>query len=328
MLTMLNVRSWRAHAVLVLVLFGLALALGGCGANRPPVASFSATPDEGYETLVVRLDARMTRDPDGDPLVYAWHFDDGTTASVAVLDRPFSAGTHEVRLVVTDGRGSVSEASRTIEVRDVPDGFVVRHCLWTWRGQAMACDLLIPWDLYQTYRGRLRTTITAATEYGDYVSDPLDDPTLEDYAGILWNLAGGAKEAFVDLTLAFVQGVVAYRVDPTGQEWPWYPLETLTDAEGDCEDTAILFVSLLRARDVPSSLAFVDTEGDRIPDHVLVLVPVSAAWAARLDCPGDVVEIGGTLYAVAETAADGAPTPFGCDPWDLSPLDVARTWPF
>jgi len=320
------IRSARSFAQLVWAV--VLLVLAGCAANRPPLVAFTATPTEGYETLVVLLDARATRDPDGDTVFLEWRLGDGTTATVSLFEHAFEAGSHEVRLVARDDRGGVSETAQTITVRPVPEGFVVRRCAWTWRGRSLSCELLIPWDLYQMYRARLRTTIGASTAYGDYVDDPLDDPTLGDYADILWELSGGTIESFVGCTLAFVQGSVAYRPDPVGREWPWYPLETLTDAEGDCEDTAILFVSLLRARGVASSLAFVDTDDDRLPDHVLALIPVSTGWASRLACPHAVLEIGDTLYAVAETAVDDTSLELGCDPWGLRPADVVRTWPF
>jgi hypothetical protein len=98
--------------------------------------------------------------------------------------------------------------------------------------------------------------------------------------------------------------------------------------EGDCEDSAILFVSLLRARGVSSSLAFVDTNSDRLPDHVLALVPVSEPWAARLTCSASPLILDGVRYAVAETASDGLPISLGCDPWGLAPDDVFQVWPF
>jgi hypothetical protein len=142
------------------------------------------------------------------------------------------------------------------------------------------------------YRGRIRATAAESYAYGDYVVDSLDHPTIEDYAGVFWAHTDSV-EAFVDYALAFVQGAIRYRPDPTRQEWPWYPLETLMASEGDCEDSAVLFVSLLRARGVSSSLAFADTDSGRLPDHVLVLVPVSEPSAARLTCSASLLLLDG-----------------------------------
>jgi PKD repeat protein len=308
----------------LLLIFGCTGPIG----NRPPVAIMQVLPTEGYSPLSVQCTAAGSYDPDGDSLTYAWDFGDGETANGPSAQHTFIEGSYEVSLEVSDGRGGIDTETRTIVARAVPEGMIARHYTWEYAGKRQDWALLIPWDLYQTYRARIRNTIAGAYAYGDYVADPLDDPTLEDYATALWNRVDGNRDAFVECALAFVQGAITYRADPPTQEWPLYPLETLFDGVGDCEDTSILLVSLLRARGVSSSLAFVDTDDDGIPDHVLVLVPVTTVQAAHLSCQGQLLLIGGIRYAVAETAVEGAYLPLGCDPWGLSPGDVAQRWSF
>ncbi len=324
-------RVYRQFQIAFLLALAAAAApLAGClgpAANRAPVASFVALPPSGYEPLEIQFDARASRDPDSDRLTYAWAFGDGGTARGSVVEHTFFEGTYTVALEVSDGRGGFSTATETVSAQAVPAGYVPRTFTWTSAGVARAETLLIPWDLYQMYKGRIRNTAAESYAYGDYVSDPLDDPTLEDYASVLWAMAGSVEE-FVDEALAFAQGAIRYRADPVLQEWPWYPLETLVAGEGDCEDSAILFVSLLRARLVSSSLAFVDTDSDRLPDHILALVPVTPAWKALLSCQTELLSLGGVLYAVAETADSGSPIPLGCDPWNLSPEDIYEVWRF
>lgn len=330
--TQRTIRSMRAKRLFPIGFFAALAAMGlaGCfgpGSNRAPTASFTASPASGYAPLVVQLDARASSDPDGDALTYEWTFDGTDAASGAVVARSFPLGTHSIELEVGDGRGGIDIETASVSALAVPEGYVPRSFSWTTRGTARACTLLIPWNLYQMYKGRIRNSAAESYAYGDYVADPLDDPTVEDYASILWAESGSVEE-FVDNALAFVQGAIRYRPDPTRQEWPWYPLETLVAGEGDCEDTTILFVSLLRARAVSSSIAFVDTNADLLPDHVLALVPVTPAWASRLTCSAPLLVLGGVTYAVAETASDGAPIPLGCDPWDLVPRNVYQTWSF
>jgi hypothetical protein len=310
---------------LLAVLVGLEACLGP-SANHSPVAFFVASPESGYAPLTVELDARASHDPDGDPLTYAWTVDGAETASGAVVVQEFDAGTHTVELQVADNHGAIDVRTRMVAAEQVPAGYVPRRFSWTARDVTRSCTLLIPWDLYQMYKARIRNTAAETYAYGDYVVDPLDDPTLRDYADVLWAQTDDT-ESFVANALAFVQTAIRYRPDPLPQDWPWYPLETLVAGEGDCEDTAILFVSLLRARSVPSSLAFADTNHDRIPDHVLALVPVSGAWASRLTCSAPLLVLDGIAYAVAETAGDGPPIPLGCDPWSLAPDDVYHVWP-
>jgi transglutaminase-like putative cysteine protease len=190
--------------------------------------------------------------------------------------------------------------------------------------------MLIPYSLYQTYKSRRRILYGDAYDYGAYVSDPLDDPTLQDYAAVLWERGGKTKEGFIFEALAFVQGAIAYQADPPGVEYPLYPIETLTDGHGDCEDTAILYVSLLDVMNVTCKLAFVDTGVDGIPDHVLAFVALPNRLVPTLDCgeAATVFEWDGLQYALAETAVDGGAYPLGCDPWGIDESDIAQVWSF
>ena len=317
----------------VLILALATLLLGGCfapGTNRPPVAELSVSQREGYEPLEITLSANGSYDPDGDALRYEWDFGDGQTAAGHTVAHSFSQGTYTVTLRILDSQNAEGTATAIVTAREVPEGFVVCHYEWVDEGQEQVWDQLVSWTLYQTYRARLRSPFVDNYDYPAYVIDPLDDPTLADFATVLWNRSGGGYESFVERALAFVQGAIEYRIDDPGMEWPLYPIETLVDKVGDCEDTAIVFVSLLRARGYPSRLAHVDTDGDRSPDHVLALVPVTESYASQLVCGGGtstgLLMIDDQLYAVAETAVRTGQIPLGCDPWGLSVEDVIQSW--
>jgi len=326
----------RTRTLAFLVLGSLfVILLGGCRnpmTNRLPVAEFSALPREGYAPLIVLLDASGTFDPDGDAMIYEWTFEGGETATGRTVVHTFVEGTHTITLRATDTRGGVGTATDTITARAVPDGYVAHHYEWVHKGEAQQWDVLLPYNLYQTYRGRLRTPFVDNYDYPAYVIDPLDDPTLEELADVLWNRAAGVAEVFVEWALSFVQGAIAYALDPLDKEWPLYPIETLYDGAGDCEDTAILLVSFLRAKGVSSRLATADTDDDGTPDHVLVLVQVSENTAASLTCSGGealtVLELDGNLFAVAETAVAVGTLGLGCDPWSLTVEDVIESWAF
>lgn len=304
-----------------------ALALSSCSllrANRAPIAAFTVSPDEGYRPFEVAFDASGSIDPDRDALTYAWSFGDGANGSGVKTTHTYeNAGSYDVVLRIADPGGLEDAAMTTIDAVDVPEGHVVLRFAWTWEGEDQRLDFVVPWDLYQKYRGRLRTPFVDNYDYGAFVEDPLDDPTLEDLADILWTRAGGDGIAYAEYTLGFVQGGIAYLADPPDVEWPLYPLETLVDGEGDCEDAAILYVSLLKARGVSCQLAFVDTDDDGSPDHVLALVEVTGPVTE----PGATVfELDGTLYAVAETASGYLA--LGLDPWGLEVDDLIDLWPF
>lgn len=98
-------------------------------------------------------------------------------------------------------------------------------------------------------------------------------------------------------TLAFVQQTIRYTDDlspQTGQlvEYPKYPLETLVEKKGDCEDQAILAAALLTALGYPVALLI-------LPIHVALGV------AGFEDKPGSRVihPATGTRYLYAETTA-------------------------
>ena len=85
--------------------------------QRPPTASFSATPVVGLPPQAVVFNASGSSDPDGDPLSYHWDFGDGTTAADSQVSKTFEQeGHYVVRLRVSDGRGGTDLATRVIHV--------------------------------------------------------------------------------------------------------------------------------------------------------------------------------------------------------------------
>ncbi len=327
LVVMMRGRSSRTIACLSALALAI-LVLSSCALlqpNRAPTAAFTAIPDEGYESLDVVFDASAAIDPDGDALTYAWTFGDGTTGTGVQATHTYAnAGAYDVVLRVTDPEGLDDAAIATVEVLEVPEGSILRRYAWTWDGAGQRLDALLPWSLYQTYRGQLRIPFIDNYDYGAFVDDPRDDPTLEDLADALAALSGSGDLAFAENALAFVQEAIAYEADPPAIEWPLYPLETLVDGTGDCEDTAILYVSLLKARGVSCRLAFVDTDGDGSPDHVLALVAVGRSFVQGSGMT--VFELDGTRYAVAETSSGSID--LGVDPWDLEIEDLIDLWPY
>ena len=312
----------------------LCLGLPGClfpTSNRPPVISFDVLPREGYVSLAVAFDASESFDPEGKVLTIQWDFGDGETATGATVTHSYrSVGSYQAHVTVIDPEGNVASDVVSIDVRSIPDGYTLRRFEWERDGEPRVWELLVPYNLYQMYKGRLRVPYVDNYLYGDYVTDPLDDPTIEDYAVALWNRGGQDESEFIHEALAFVQGAIHYQADPPGTEHPLYPLETLADGDGDCEDTAILFVSLLQAMDIQCKLAFVDTNDDGTPDHVLAFVAVPNWMVSELECAGDVtiLEWDNRAFALAETAVDHGIYALGCDPWGIDKKDIAELWSF
>jgi len=288
-------------------------------------------PREGYAPLEVVFDASESFDPEGGVLTIRWDFGDGETAIGSTVTHSYqSAGDYQSHVTVTDLEGEAVTKTVSIDVRPILDGHVLRRFEWERDGEPRVWELLIPYDLYQTYKERERIPYVDNYLYGDYVADSQDDPTIKDYAIGLWNRVGQDDDEFIHEALAFVQGAIRYQADPLGTEYPLYPLETLADGEGDCEDTAILFVSLLQGMGIPCKLAFVDTDDDGTPDHVLALVAIANHVLSDLECAGDVtaLEWEGSTFVLAETAVDQGVYALGCDPWGLDEDDLAELWSF
>ena len=80
--------------------------------------------------------------------------------------------------------------------------------------------------------------------------------------------------------------------DGKSMDWPKYPLETLWDNGGDCEDSAILAASLLLSLGYDVALLF-------LPEHAALGI----AGAGGL--PGTFLQVGGQRYYYYETTATG-----------------------
>ena len=300
--------------------------------NLAPIASFTASPSPARARDSVRYDGSGAYDPDGRIVSYTWDFGDGEAAQgPSVTHRYTRTGTYFVRLTVTDDGGATGSAARNLVVSDAPvdQGNIARHYEWSYLGIARSCDLSIPASLYQEYRSRLRGP-WVERDYDEYVLDPLDDDLLRSLANSIASTSGSDYSSVAESALAFVQATITYTLDPGPFEYPRYPVETLVDLVGDCEDTAILYASLVRTLGKGALIVAVDTDKDGTADHMVTFVPVDQAYANAASCPSDCSasfwNYGGNLYALAETAVDGAYLPLGCDPWGLQESDLKEIW--
>ncbi len=81
-------------------------------ANQPPQASFAASC-----TGLGCAFGDTSTDPDGDVTAWSWSFGDGTISSASSPNHTYLApGTYPVQLTVTDDRGAVSTATRSVTV--------------------------------------------------------------------------------------------------------------------------------------------------------------------------------------------------------------------
>ena len=127
------------------------------------------------------------------------------------------------------------------------DETVTRQYEWSYDGDSFRLTLPIPKDIYDYYSDMERAPIE---DYSIYVTHPDDDAELVYPLAVeLKRLAvqkGYDSEETVNFAASFVQNL-KYPTVPEKEEYPNYPVETLFDKGGDCEDTAILAAALLEA---------------------------------------------------------------------------------
>lgn len=165
---------------------------------------------------------------------------------------------------------------------------------WSYAGTGFILDVHLDRGLYEAYHARARSFNVGG--YAQYATDPRDDATLAALARDLLHAAratGFPDAAVPDFLLAFVQSL-AYAPDNATSaydDYPRYPVETLVEARGDCEDTSILYAALLDALGYRAALLL-------YPGHMVAGVDVPVA-------SGEVVVAGDARYAYAETSASG-----------------------
>ena len=122
---------------------------------------------------------------------------------------------------------------------------ITRAYDWNFQGQEWSWTLQIDSADYYFFKNLPRVS-----DYSLYVTNPYDDQWL---SSLIEAFKQGARDAgynerqTIDLLISFVQSL-PYTSDniTTGyDEYPRYPIETLVDRGGDCEDTSILAAALL-----------------------------------------------------------------------------------
>jgi hypothetical protein len=115
---------------------------------------------------------------------------------------------------------------------------------WTYSKKIWMVSGTVPSADYYELHDRDRTY--------DYASYVMTDPTVVKLAGDLKGMAQANGYGTAEFILAFVQGLnYTNDQETTGEaEWPRYPVETLVDRGGDCEDKAVLYVSLMQSSPV------------------------------------------------------------------------------
>lgn len=157
---------------------------------------------------------------------------------------------------------------------------------WTHRGLTYSTQFGIAEDKYWYYRNQNRSSCCG--DWAKYVTpyDPTIQTIAKDVADVSISTGDSNK---AQIAINFVESMVyEYDIDYISQlDWPKYPIETIIDERGDCEDTSFLMASILEALNYDTILLIYS-------DHAAVGV-----WCD--DCYGTYYNYHGKKYFFLET---------------------------
>ena len=149
--------------------------------------------------------------------------------------------------------------SAQMQVRKMGNTVLAVHQQFKYKGSEHNLSLSIPLTKYLYYKEKARPSwlnynnrhpYHYFAEYAAMASDTGDDAVIDAVAAYLNQAAaveGLDERDKAELALVFVQSFtyIGDNVTEAADEYPRYPVETLIDREGDCEDTSILLAAIL-----------------------------------------------------------------------------------
>lgn len=149
---------------------------------------------------------------------------------------------------------------------------VNRSYKWSFKDSQWTWDLILPQSLYDYYKGLPRSP---TRNYSVYVTHPSDDLYVDALVTKIKDAAkskGYSEFETIEFAAAFVQSLpyTTDNVTTKFDEYPRYPIETLFDNGGDCEDTSILMASIVRSMGYGVVLLVFDPVAGSSGGHVAV----------------------------------------------------------
>lgn len=162
---------------------------------------------------------------------------------------------------------------------------------------SMWIEIPVDREMYEHYRNLER--YHGLENYKNYINDANNRAII---AQIVDVIRDGTKDlsysdaAMVRELAKFTQDVIEYQYDSdtTGEdEYPRYPIETLYEGQGDCEDTVILMAALLKEMGYEVGIL-------HVPGHVAVALRTADDYSG-----GAYYEINGHRYLFIESTGSG-----------------------
>jgi len=165
---------------------------------------------------------------------------------------------------------------------------LIRTVRWRYDGYTFTTNLKLSSSDYKYYHG-----LSKLEPYSTYATDNTSHEYLVSLAAQLdvdAQKLGYSNSSLVEYLVAFVQQAIPYKKDPynNGHDYPKYPIETIIEKGGDCEDKSALLASLL------NTFGF---------DAVMVGLPKHMAVALWSDRKGAYYLHDGKHYSFIETTS-------------------------
>ena len=191
----------------------------------------------------------ITATPDVALTDVTWKIDDNgneITRTGSTLNYTYSsAGSYIILYTGTDSDGNTYHGLYDL----FADGLVSRTYSWNYDDHNYTAGLDILYSDYLAYRNDIVKRSQGSTAH-DVSFVTYQDPYIINLMDQIQSQCIGKSDAYTaNVILAFTQYIeYQYDSDSVGQDEYWrYPLETLFDENGDCEDTSILFCALAKA---------------------------------------------------------------------------------
>ena len=218
------------------------------------------------------------------------------TSATVTLHHTFTcAGEYAILM---DGESDTSEVHRLWSIS--VNGDTALTYTWTYSGKQYTTTLYIDYSDYKYYKD-----LTPVSQRCQDTTNHLRDKQFVTYndkyvlqlASVIKNMTSGFTDyQRMDFLLSFTQ-YIEYQSDDvfTGYEEYWkYPVETLYDQGGDCEDTSILFSAIAEAMGYNTSLLL-------FPGHMAAGVDLDGNYGISKTY----FETGGYRFYYCETTATG-----------------------
>ncbi len=186
----------------------------------------------------------------------------------------------------------IAVASLPLSAAPISSEMIALDFSWYYNGRVCTVSLSVPESMYDYYSEKDRAE---TNDFSVYVSHPYDDEYISTIAQKMNFIALARSYSELDkiqMVIAFVQSLpyTSDSVTTPYDEYPRYPIETLVDNGGDCEDSSILTASLLTAMNY---------------DIILVNPPGHMAVAVKIDAYGSYYLVDDEKYFYLETTAEG-----------------------